>query len=89
MVQRPLPLHELTNHNEGVVDVDATETVGGFANVCPRIVRLHLLDLQAHAEDSESDPAAVDVASVLGPHDERWGVSLHGAGQLHGAANSG
>lgn len=79
----------LTDDNEGVVDVDAAEAVGGFADVGPRIVRLHLLDLQSHAEDTESDPAAVDVAPVLGPHDERWGVSFHGAGQLHGAADSG
>lgn len=83
------PPSTLTDDNEGVVDVDAAEAIGGFADVGPRIVRLHLLDLQSHAEDTESDPAAVDVAPVLGPHDERRRVSFHGAGQLHGAADSG
>lgn len=83
------PLSPLTDDNEGVVDVDAAEAIGGFADVGPRVVRLHLLDLQAHSEDTESDPAAVDVPPILGPHDERRGVPFHGAGQLHGAADSG
>ena len=78
----------LTDDDEGIVDVDAAEAVGGFADVGPRVVRLHLLDLQAHAEDTETDPAAVDVAPVFGPHDEGRRVSFHRTRQLDGAPES-
>lgn len=59
----------LTDDDQSVVDVDATKAVGGFADVGARVICLHLLDLQAHAQDTETDPAAVDVASIFGPHD--------------------
>lgn len=71
-----------------MVDVHAPEAVGGLADVGPRIVCLHLLDLQAHPEDAEANPAAVDVASVFGPHDEGRGVSLHRTRQLDGAPDA-
>lgn len=58
----------LTNDNEGVVNIDTTKAIGGFADVGPRVICLHLLDLQAHAEDTETDPAAVDVAPIFCPH---------------------
>lgn len=35
----------LTDDDEGVVDVNATEAVGGFANVGARVICLNLLDL--------------------------------------------
>lgn len=79
----------LTDDDEGVVNVDTSEAIGGFADVRPGILRLHLLDLEAQPEDAEADPAAVDVAAVLGPHDERGRVSVHGAGQLDGAPQPG
>lgn len=75
----------LTDDDEGVVDVNATKAVGGFADVGPRVICLHLLDLQAHAEDTETDPAAVDVAPVFGPHYEGRRVSFHWTRQLNGA----
>lgn len=58
----------LTDNDEGVVDVNATKAVGGFADVGASVVCFHLLDLQAHAENTETDPATVDVARVFGPH---------------------
>jgi len=79
----PVPL--LTDNDERVVDVHAAEPVGGLADVRPGVLRLDLFDAQAVLEHPEARPAAVDVAAVLGPHDERRGVALHGAGQLHGA----
>lgn len=71
-----------------MVDVHAPKAVGGFADVGPRIVCLHLLDLQAHTEDAETNPAAVNVASIFGPHDEGRGVSLHWTRQLDGAPDA-
>ena len=79
----------LTDDDEGVVDVNAAKAVGGLADVGASVLRLHLLDLQAQAEDAETRPAAVDVATVLGPHDEGRGVSVHRARQLDGAAQPG
>ena len=80
---------QLTDDDEGIVDVDATKAVGGFADVGPRVICLHLLDLQAHAEDTETDPAAVDVAPVFGPHYEGRRVSFHWTRQLNGTSKSG
>lgn len=79
----------LTNDNEGIVDVHAAKAIGGFADVGPRVIRLHLLDLQAHAEDAETNPAAVDVASVFGPHYEGWRISIHWTRQPNSAPNAG
>lgn len=78
-----------TYNDERVVDVDAAEPVGGLANVRPGVLRLHFFDAQGVLQHSESRPAAVDVAAVFGPHDERRRVALHRAGQLHGAAQTG
>lgn len=77
-----------TDNDERVVDVDAAKSVGGFTDVGARIVRLHLLDAQSVLQHPEARPAAVDVAAVLGPHDERRGVAVHGARQLHGATQA-
>lgn len=55
----------LTDDDEGVVDVNATKAVGSFADVGACVICLHLLDLQAHAEDTETDPAAVNVAPIF------------------------
>lgn len=79
----------LTNDDEGIVDIHATKAIGGFADVGPCVICLHLLDLQAHAEDTETNPAAVDVAPVFGPHYEGWRVSFHWTWQLNGAPNAG
>ena len=79
----------LTDDDEGVVDVNATKAVGGFTDVGTRVVRLHLLDLQAHAEDTETDPAAVDVAPIFGPHNEGWRVSFYWTRQLNGTPEPG
>lgn len=78
-----------TDDDERVVDVDAAEAVGGLADVRPRVLGLHLLDAQSVLQHPEAGPAAVDVAAVFGPHDERRGVALHRAGQLDGAAQAG
>lgn len=78
----------LTDNNEGVVDVDAAEAVGGFADVRARVVRLHLLDLQATAKDTESYPATVDVASILGPHYQGRRVSIYWTRQFNGTSES-
>ena len=78
----------LTYNDEGVVDVHAAEPVGGLADVGPCVFRLHLFDPQTVLQHPEARPAAVDVAAIFGPHDERRGVSLHGAGQLHGATQT-
>lgn len=78
-----------TYNNERVVDVHAAKPVGGLANVCPRILRLHFFDAQGVLQHSKPRPAAVDVAAIFGPHDERWRVALHRAGQLHCAAQAG
>lgn len=79
----------LTDDDEGVVDVNAAKAVGGFADVGPRVIRLHLLDLQGHGEHTETDPAAVDVAPVFGPHYEGRRVSFHWTRQLSGAPEPG
>lgn len=79
----------LTDDDECIVDVNATKAVGGFADVGPRVICLHLLDLQAHAEDTETDPAAVDVAPIFGPHYEGRRVSFHWTRQLNGAPEPG
>lgn len=78
-----------TYDDERVVDVDAAEAVGGLADVRAGVLRLHLLDAQAVLQHPEAAPAAVDVAAVFGPHDERRRVALHRAGQLDGAAQPG
>lgn len=59
----------LTNDDEGVIDVNTSKAIGCFADVRPGVICLHLFDLQAHAEDTEANPAAVDVVTVFGPHD--------------------
>lgn len=74
----------LTNHDEGVIHIGATEAIGGFANVGSCIFALHLLDFQSLLKDSEPCPAAVDSASILHPHGERRGVTLHWAQELDG-----
>lgn len=79
----------LTNDDQSVVNVDTTKAIGGFADVCPRVVCLHLLNLQAHTEDTETDPTTVDVAAIFGPHDERWRVSFHRTRQLDGTPQPG
>lgn len=76
----------LTDDYEGVVDVDAAEAIHSFADVRAGVIGLHLLDLQAHPEDAETNPATVDVAAVFGPHYEGRRVSLHRTRQLDGAA---
>lgn len=78
-----------TYNDECVVDVHAAKPVGGLADVCPRVLRLHFFDAQSVLQHSESRPAAVDVAAVFGPHDERRRVALHRAGQLHRTAQAG
>lgn len=78
-----------TYNDECVVDVHATKSVGGLADIRPRVLRLHFFDAQGVLQHSESRPAAVDVAAVFGPHDERRRVALHRAGQLHCAAQAG
>lgn len=78
----------LTDDDERVVDVHAAEPVGSLTDVGPRVVRLHLFDTQSVLQHPEPRPAAVDVAAVFGPHDERRRVALHGARQLHGAAQA-
>lgn len=79
----------LTDDDEGIVDVNATKAVSGFADVGPCVICLHLFDLQAHAEDTETDPAAVDVAPIFGPHYEGRRVSFHWTRQLNGASEPG
>lgn len=79
----------LTNDDEGIVDVHTTKAIGGFADVGPCVIRLHLLDLQAHAEDTETNPATVDVAPIFCPHYEGWRVSFHRTQQLNGAPDAG
>lgn len=76
----------LTNDDEGVVHVGAAEAVGGFADVGPRVLTLHLLDFQPLLEDPEPGPAAVDRPPVLHPHGEGWGVAFHRAQELDGPA---
>lgn len=75
-----------TYDDECVVDVNAAEAVGGLADVGASVVRLHLLDTQAVLQHPEATPAAVDVASVFGPHDEGRRVALNWTWQLDGAA---
>lgn len=79
----------LTDDDEGVVDVNAAKAIGGFTDVDARVICLHLLDLQTHAEDTETDPAAVNVAVIFGPHYEGRRVSFHWARQLDGAPEAG
>lgn len=74
----------LTNHDEGVVHIGAAKAIGGFADVGSRIFAFHLLDFQPLLKDSEPCPAAVDSASILHPHGERRGVTLHWAQELDG-----
>lgn len=74
----------LTNHDKGVVHIGAAKAIGGFANVGPRILTFHLLNFQPLLKDSEPCPAAVDSASILHPHGERRGVTLHWAQELDG-----
>lgn len=78
----------LTYNDECVVDVHAAEPVGSLTDVRPSVVSLHLFNTQCVLQHSEPRPAAVDVAAVFGPHDERRGVALDGAGQLHGATQT-
>lgn len=74
----------LTNHNEGIVHVGAAKAIGCFANVGSCIFAFHLLDFQPLLKDSEPCPATVDSASILHPHGEGRGVTLHGAQKLDG-----
>lgn len=76
----------LTDDDEGVVHVGAAEAIGGFADVGPRVLALHLLDFQPLLEDPEPRPAAVDGPSVLHPHGEGRGVAFHRAQELDGPA---
>lgn len=75
-----------TNDNEGVIDVNTSKAIRCFADVGPCIICFHLFDLQAHAEDTETNPATVDVTVVFGPHNERWGVSFNRAWHFDGTA---
>lgn len=79
----------LTRHDEGVVDAEAAEAVGGLAHVGPRVLPLHLLHPQPLGQHPEPAPAAVDGAAVLSPHGQRRRVPLHGALQPDGAAQPG
>lgn len=67
-IHKTKAMSALTNDNERIVDVHAPKAIGGFTDVRPCVICLHLLDLQAHTEDTEPNPAAVDVPSVFGPH---------------------
>lgn len=78
----------LTYNDECVVDVHAAKPVSGLTNVSPCVLCLHLFDAQSVLQHPEPRPAAVDVAAIFGPHDERRGVALHRAGQLHSAAQA-
>lgn len=79
-----------TYNDERVVDVHGAKPVGGLANECACVLRLHYLDVQGVLQHSESRPAMdVDVAAVFGPHDDRRRVALHRAGQLQSAAQAG
>ena len=75
----------LTDDDEGVVDIDAAEAIGGLADEGTCVFGLHLFDAQCLPKHPEAHPATVDVAAILCPHDEWWRVALHGALQLHGA----
>lgn len=79
----------LTDDDEGVVDVNTAKAIRGFTDIDASVICLHFFDLQTHAEDTETDPAAVNVAVIFGPHYEGRRVSFHWARQLDRAPEAG
>lgn len=83
----PYTIKRLTNHNEGVVDVDAAEAIGGFTVESTSILSLHLFYAQCLMRDPEAHPSAVDIAAIFTPHDEGWRVTFNRTLELHGASD--